>query len=103
MLAAAAYCGLFLALSAVTRHAVVVGLLFVFFWEGLLGNLLTGIRWLSVGAWGRQLAAALDDTVDAGDKGVGTTYAVVATVVDGLLAAWFTGDGSARSRMRGET
>ena len=58
-LAGTAYSALFLGLAALTRHAVVVGLLFVLLWEGLLGNLFEGIRWLAVGAWGRGLAAEI--------------------------------------------
>jgi ABC-2 type transport system permease protein len=102
LLAAAAYTGLFLALSALTRHAVVVGLLFVFFWEGLLGNLLAGIRWVSVGAWSRQIAAALDDTI-ALTVGVGTLYAVLAGAVVMLAGVWFAGQRLRSFSMRGET
>jgi ABC-2 type transport system permease protein len=102
VLAAAAYCGLFLALSAVTRHAVVVGLLFVFFWEAVMGNVLPGIRWLSVSAWSRQLAAALDDAIDPG-PGVGTTYAVVAAAVLMVAGVWFTGSRLRSFSLRGET
>ena len=57
------YAALFLALAALTRHAVVAGLLFVLIWEGVLGGLLAGIRWVSIGAWGRQTASALSDHV----------------------------------------
>jgi ABC-2 type transport system permease protein len=102
LLAAAAYTGLFLALSALTRHAVVVGLLFVFFWEGLLGNLLSGIRWVSVGAWSRQIAATLDDTI-ALTVGVGTVYAVLAGVAVMLAGVWFAGQRLRSFSMRGET
>ncbi len=102
VLAAAAYTGLFLALSAVTRHAVVAGLLFVFFWEGLLGNLLVGIRWVSVGAWSRQLAASIDDTIDL-PVGVGTSYAVIACIVVVIGGVWFTGSRLRSFSMRGET
>lgn len=102
VLAAAAYTGLFLALSSVTRHAVVAGLLFVFFWEGLLGNLLVGIRWVSVGAWSRQLAASLDDTIDL-PVGVGATYAVIACIVVVIGGVWFTGARLRSFSMRGET
>src|SRR5690606_5336715 len=41
--AGTAYSALFLALSAFTRHAVVVGLLVVLIWESLLGNILSGV------------------------------------------------------------
>ncbi len=102
LLASAAYTGLFLALSALTRHAVVAGLLFVFFWEGLLGNLLVGIRWVSVGAWSRQIAATIEDTIDL-PVGVGTTYAVIAGLVVALGGVWFTGQRLRSFSMRGET
>jgi ABC-2 type transport system permease protein len=103
VLAAAAYCGLFLALSSLTRHAVVAGLLFAFFWEGLMASLLTGIRWLSVSAWATQLASSVDDGVDAAGPGVGATYAVCAAVVVVLAGVWFTGFRLRIFSMRGET
>ena len=102
LLGSAAYSGIFLALSALTRHAVVVGLLFVFFWEGLLGNLLSGVRWVSVGAWSRQVASSLDDTI-AMAVGVGTPYAVLAGVVVMLTGVLFAGQRLRSFSMRGET
>jgi ABC-2 type transport system permease protein len=102
-LGGAAYCGLFLALSAVARHAVVIGLLFLLVWEGLLGGFLSGVRWLSIGDWSRQLATALDDRVVVSGPGVGTTYAVVATAVVVLLGVWFTGDRLRSFSLRGDT
>jgi ABC-2 type transport system permease protein len=42
------YSAVFLALSLLTRRPVLVGLLYVLLWEGLLGNLLTGTRILSI-------------------------------------------------------
>ena len=79
VVAGTTYSALFLGLAALTRHAVVAGLLFVLLWEGLLGGLLNGIRWLAIGAWGRQVAAAVSDQVAA--PGTGLTYAVVAAAV----------------------
>jgi ABC-2 type transport system permease protein len=75
-----AYCALFAFASVLTRHAVVVGLIYVLIWEGLLGGLLAGIRWLSVTWW----SAGITDTIVAGPRLVptmGPTYAVVATLV----------------------
>ena len=46
-----AYCAVFALLSVMTRHAVVVGLIYLLIWEGLLGGLLDGIRWLSITRW----------------------------------------------------
>jgi ABC-2 type transport system permease protein len=45
---ALAYSALFLAMSLLTRRPVLVGLVYVVLWEGLLGNLLTGTRQLSI-------------------------------------------------------
>jgi ABC-2 type transport system permease protein len=100
-LAGAAYTALFLAVAATTRHAVVAGLLFVLLWEGLMGGLLSGIRWLSIGAWGKQLAAAVSNAV--ADPGTGLTYALAAAAVLVALGVWFTGDRLRSFSMRGET
>jgi ABC-2 type transport system permease protein len=74
------YCAVFALMSVLTRHAVVVGLIYVLIWEGLLGGLLDGIRWMSVTWW----SAAITDEVTGGpalvDK-MSLTYAVTATVV----------------------
>lgn len=45
---ALAYSAFFLALSLVTRRPVLVGLVYIMIWEGLLGNLLSGTRVLSI-------------------------------------------------------
>ena len=89
-----------LGLAALTRHAVVAGLLFVLLWEGLLGGLLNGIRWLAIGAWGRQVAAAVSDQVAA--PGTGLTYAVVAAAVVSLGSVWFAGDRLRSFSLRGD-
>ncbi|MGG5258275.1 ABC transporter permease [Phycicoccus avicenniae] len=98
--AGTAYAALFLALAALTRHAVVVGLLYTLFWEGLLGSVLSGIRYLSVGAWGREVAHALSDLVDPADTG--TVYSLVAAAVITVGAVWFTGDRLRSFTLRGD-
>lgn len=103
VLAAAAYCGLFLAVSAVTKHAVVVGLLFLLVWEGLLGNLLSGVRWLSIGNWAGSLADSLSDRAVIHTDGVGAAYALVATAVVVLGGVWFAGDRLRSFSLRGDT
>jgi len=55
LLGGAAYCALFSWLSVLTRHAVVIGLVYMLIWEGLLGGLLDGIRWLSVTRWSSEV------------------------------------------------
>ncbi len=95
-----AYTALFLGLAALTRHAVVIGLLYTLFWEGVLGSILTGVRWLSVGAWGRQLASSLSPAVD--DARISTTYAAVASLAVTVAAVWFTGDRLRSFTLRGD-
>jgi ABC-2 type transport system permease protein len=84
-----AYCALFSLLSVLTRHAVVIGLVYLLIWEGLLGGLLDGVRWLSITRW----AGTITDEV-AGlslETDLGPTYAVVATVVVVVAGTWLTG------------
>jgi ABC-2 type transport system permease protein len=94
------YTALFLGLAALTRHAVVAGLLFVLLWEGLLGNLLTGIRWLAIGAWGTQVGSAVSDHVE--EPGTGLAYALVAAVVVTVGSVWFAGDRLRSFTLRGD-
>jgi ABC-2 type transport system permease protein len=94
------YTALFLALAALTRHAVVIGLLFVLLWEGLLGGLLSGIRWLAIGAWGQEIAASVSDAVTA--PGTGLLYAVLAATILTLGSIWFAGDRLRSFTLRGD-
>lgn len=59
-------------------------------WEGLLDGLLSGIKWLAIGASGPEVASAVSDAGD--DPGTGLTYAVLASVVVTAFALWFAGD-----------
>jgi len=85
-----AYCALFALASVLTRHAVVVGLVYVLIWEGLLGGLLDGIRWLSVTWW----SAAITDEISGGPalvEKMGPAYAITATAVVIVGATWLAG------------
>lgn len=62
LVGAFAYSALFLALSLLTRRPVLVGLLYVLIWEGVLGNLLTGTRMLSVQQYVVAVAAKVGGT-----------------------------------------
>jgi ABC-2 type transport system permease protein len=99
VVAGTTYSALFLAVSAVTRHAVIVSLLFVLIWEGLLGNLLTGVAWLSVAQWGlrvgREVSAELPDPTNL-------PWAVLASVVVTVGGVWFAGDRLRSFSLRGE-
>lgn len=93
------YSALFLALAALTRHAVVVGLVFVLIWEGLLGGLLSGVAWLSIGQWGirvgHEVSTRLDDPANL-------PWALGASAVVTLGALWFAGDRLRSFTLRGD-
>jgi ABC-2 type transport system permease protein len=84
-----AYCAIFALLSVMTRHAVVIGLIYLLIWEGLLGGLLDGVRWLSVTRWSAELIdqiASLDLVDD-----LPLAYAVIASAVVIAAGTWRTG------------
>jgi ABC-2 type transport system permease protein len=89
LVAGTTYSALFLALSSLTRHAVVIGLIFVLIWEGLAGGFLSGVAWLSVGQWGirigHEVSASLDDPVNL-------PWALLASLAVALGGVWFAGD-----------
>lgn len=84
-----AYCALFALLSVMTRHAVVIGLIYLLVWEGLLGGLLDGVRWLSITRWSEAVIGELADLELVEDLPL--TYAVIATAVVLLAGTWLTG------------
>jgi ABC-2 type transport system permease protein len=84
-----AYCAVFALLSVLTRHAVVIGLIYLLIWEGLLGGLLDGVRWLSITRWSAELVDLIADLSLVGDLPL--TYAVVAFGVVIGAGTWLTG------------
>lgn len=89
MVAGTTYSALFLALSSFTRHAVVVGLIFVLIWEGLAGGLLSGVAWLSVGQWGIRIGHLVSSELD---DPANLPWALLASVAVTLGGVWFAGD-----------
>lgn len=99
--AGAAYCAVFVVLSAVNRHGMVGGLLYVLAFEGLLATALSGLRYLSVGAFGRRITAAIDDSLDlATDIGMG--YAVGASLIVVAAGAYLAGQRLRSFQLRGD-
>jgi ABC-2 type transport system permease protein len=84
------YTAVFVLLAVVSRHAVVYGLVYVLLWEGLLGSVLSGIRWLSVTQWGTAVAAPLAEDLGL-DTDVGVPYALVAAALVTVAAVWLAG------------
>jgi ABC-2 type transport system permease protein len=99
VVAGTAYSALFLAISAITRHAVIASLMFVLIWESLLGNLFSGIAWLSIGQWGlrigHEISTALPDPANL-------CYAIIASLVVTVVGTWFAGDRLRSFSLRGE-
>ncbi|WP_030615443.1 ABC transporter permease subunit [Streptomyces sclerotialus] len=86
--ASVAYSALFLFLGTITRHAVVIGLVYALVWEAVFGSLVPGARTLSVQQWALALAQK------AGAEGavtseVGLAPAVVLLVVVTGAATWY--------------
>ncbi|WP_028651640.1 ABC transporter permease [Nocardioides halotolerans] len=89
LLAGAAYCAVFAWLSVLTRHAVVIGLIYLLVWEGLLGGLLDGIRWLSITRWAAELIDQIASLELVDDLPL--VYALLALAVTFGAGVWMTG------------
>lgn len=99
VVAGTTYSALFLAISAVTRHAVIASLMFVLVWESLMGNLFTGVAWLSIGQWGLRVGHELSDQLP---DPANLSWAVAASVLVTLVGVWFAGDRLRSFTLRGE-
>lgn len=84
------YTALFLALSALTRHAVVFGLLYILIWEGTLGSIFSGIATLSVAQWGQRMGQEVDAAISSSDLAL--WWALAASIGLAVGAVWFAGD-----------
>ncbi|MFI7245490.1 ABC transporter permease subunit [Streptomyces qinglanensis] len=85
--ASLAYSALFLLLGTVSRHAVVIGLVYALIWEALIGSLVPGAKTLSVQQW----ALALAEKVAGSGADISSSVAVPTAVV---LLAVVTGGGT---------
>lgn len=83
---AAAYSALFLALSLVTRRPVLLGLVYVLVWEGILGNLVSGTKVLSI----QQYVIALADRMSPTPILSGDVSVPVAVTMSVLIFIGFT-------------
>jgi ABC-2 type transport system permease protein len=70
LVAGIAYCALFLALAVITRHAVVMGLLYALIWESLIGNLVPGAQALSIQQWATAITEKVVGTTRAAELGI---------------------------------
>ncbi|MFF5283196.1 ABC transporter permease [Streptomyces sp. 62] len=101
LVASIAYSALFLLLGTVSRHAVVIGLVYALVWEALFGSLISGARTLSVQQWALALAEKV--TGDGLVKSeVALPTATVLLVAVTLGATWFAGHKLRTLKLAGE-
>jgi ABC-2 type transport system permease protein len=81
LIASVAYNALFIMLSVLTTRAIAVGLLYLLVWEGLLGNLVGGVRVLSIGQYSVSVANAVVHTSALNAHLTVATASVMAAVV----------------------
>ena len=106
LVAGIAYGALFLLLAVLTRHAVVVGLLYALIWESLVGSFVPGAQTLSIQQW----ALAITEKVlgdRAGDLNVDSAVTLGAAIPLLLVlivgSTWYAGwrrPGLPSSRLR---
>ncbi|WP_156727877.1 ABC transporter permease [Streptomyces apocyni] len=88
LVASIAYAALFLLLGTVSRHAVVIGLVYALVWETLFGSLIEGAKTLSVQQW----SLALAEDVAGGElvsSAVGLPAAAILLAAVTVGATWY--------------
>ncbi|MEU8520409.1 ABC transporter permease [Streptomyces sp. NBC_01216] len=90
LVASLAYSALFLLLGTVSRHAVVIGLVYALVWEALFGSLIEGAKTLSVQQWALAVAQKVSgEGLVTSDVGLPAAVALLAGVT--VLATWYAG------------
>ncbi|HEX7188771.1 MAG TPA: ABC transporter permease subunit [Actinomycetes bacterium] len=89
-----AYGTLFLLLAVMTRHAVVVGVLYALIWEALIGSFVPGAQALSIQQWSlaltEQVVGARAEELDVSSAvGLGAAVPLLLVVIVG--STWFAG------------
>ena len=85
-----AYAIAFLALSAFTSRAFLIGLAYVLIWEGVLASILEGTKFLSIRQATLGIAAALGVDTPGQPLAAGVSAALLAVVIAGgfMIASW---------------
>ncbi|MGW2256677.1 ABC transporter permease [Streptomyces sp. NPDC001780] len=90
LVASIAYSALFLLLGTVSRHAVVIGLVYALVWETLFGSLVAGARTLSVQQWALAVAQKVGDgSMVTSDVGLSLAVSLLVGVT--VVATWYAG------------
>ncbi|MFE7627835.1 ABC transporter permease [Streptomyces sp. NPDC057509] len=101
LVASVAYSALFLLLGTVSRHAVVLGLVYALVWEAFFGSLVPGARTLSVQQWALALAEKTggNGTITS-DVGLPLATILLAGVT--VVATWYAGQKLRALKLAGE-
>ncbi|MFI1394552.1 ABC transporter permease [Streptomyces sp. NPDC020681] len=101
LVASIAYAALFLLLGTVSRHAVVIGLVYALVWETLFGSLVPGARTLSVQQWALSLAEKIaGEGLIGSDVGLPLAVTLLAGVT--VAATWYAGQKLRVLKLAGE-
>ncbi|MFE5481524.1 ABC transporter permease [Streptomyces sp. NPDC056527] len=101
LVASIAYSALFLLLGTVSRHAVVIGLVYALVWEALFGSLISGAKTLSVQQWALAVAQKVSgEGLVTSDVGLTTAVALLIGVT--VLATWYAGQKLRTLKLAGE-
>jgi ABC-2 type transport system permease protein len=101
LVASIAYSALFLLLGTVSRHAVVIGLVYALVWEALFGSLISGAKTLSVQQWALAVAQKVSgEGLVTSDVGLSTAVALLVGVT--VLATWYAGQKLRTLKLAGE-
>ncbi|MEV8451081.1 ABC transporter permease [Streptomyces sp. NPDC052095] len=101
LVASIAYSALFLLLGTVSRHAVVLGLVYALVWEALFGSLVPGARTLSVQQWSLAVAEKVGGQgLITADVGLTTATILLAAVT--VVATWYAGQKLRTLKLAGE-
>jgi ABC-2 type transport system permease protein len=99
-----AYCALFVLLAILTRHAIVVGLIYVLIWESLVGGFVPGAQVLSIQQWAlaitEKVVGSSARTLDVSSAvSFGTGVALLTVVV--VACTWYAGSRLRTLRLTG--
>lgn len=95
-----AYAALFTALALLTRRALVAGLVYVLFWEGVLTTTFPALHYLSVRQWMLAVASAISESTDSRLLAVPSlTAALIGAALLVVLAVYVGGRRLQRPRM----
>ena len=100
-----AYCALFLMLAVISRHAVVIGLLYAVIWESVIGRFVPGAQDLSVQQWALAVVNAVVAPIPGGGgitSAVGAPAGAVALAVVAVGATGYAGWRLRSLRLTGE-